>query len=142
MSIKDLQQDIPICYVDSEKSCYLIAKSGAEFLSKVQHWKEQVKLYTEIEFFDSYEWQEKNMSFWIAENSMKERIFMASSYYKACKELEICEELIENYWTSEQFDKCFKGYLPLAEQGYSLAECQIGYFYFEGIGIEKIWKKH
>ena len=59
----DLQQDIPICYVDSEKNCYLIAKNGAEFLSKVQHRKEQMKLYTEIEFFDSYEMARKKYEF-------------------------------------------------------------------------------
>ena len=31
----------------------------------------------------------------------------------------------------------FSGYLPIAEQGYPLAECQIGYFYLEGRGVEK-----
>lgn len=62
---------------------------------------------------------------------------MASSYYKPCKELEICEELIEKYWHSKEFDKCFEGHLVLAEQGYPLAECQVGYFYLDGIGVEK-----
>lgn len=62
---------------------------------------------------------------------------MASDYYKPCKELEICEELIEKYWESKQYDKCFAGHLVLAEQGYPLAECQIGYFYFDGLGVEK-----
>ena len=51
----DFEQDIPICYVDADKNCYLIAKSGAEFLSKVKHWKEQLIPYTDIEFLDSYE---------------------------------------------------------------------------------------
>ena len=62
---------------------------------------------------------------------------MASDYYKPCKELEICEELINKYWESKQYDKCFEGHLVLAEQGYPLAECQIGYFYFDGLGVEK-----
>lgn len=62
---------------------------------------------------------------------------MASDYYKPCKELEICEELIDKYWESKQYDKCFEGHLVLAEQGYPLAECQIGYFYFDGLGVEK-----
>lgn len=62
---------------------------------------------------------------------------MASDYYKPCKELEICEELTEKYWESKQYDKCFAGHLVLAEQGYPLAECQIGYFYFDGLGVEK-----
>lgn len=66
---------------------------------------------------------------------------MASEYYKPCKELEICEELIEKYWNSKQFDKCFEGHLPLAEKGYPLAECQIGYFYYDGLGVEKNLEK-
>lgn len=66
---------------------------------------------------------------------------MASDYYKPCKELDICEELIEKYWHSKQFDKCFEGHLPLAEKGYPLAECQIGYFYYDGLGIEKNLEK-
>lgn len=27
--------------------------------------------------------------------------------------------------------------MPLARQGYPLAECQVGYFYSEGLGVEK-----
>ena len=66
---------------------------------------------------------------------------MASEYYRPCKELDICNELIEKYWESKQYDKCFEGHLVLAEQGYPLAECQIGYFYYEGLGVEKDLEK-
>lgn len=66
---------------------------------------------------------------------------MASEYYKPCKELDICNELIAKYWESRQYDKCFEGHLALAEQGYPLAECQVGYFYLEGIGVEKNLEK-
>ena len=59
------------------------------------------------------------------------------NYYKPCKELDICNELIEKYWNTEQYDKCFEGHLELAEQGYPLAECQVGYFYYDGLGVEK-----
>ena len=62
---------------------------------------------------------------------------MASSYYKPCKELDLCNELIEKYFQTKQYDKCFAGHLLLAEQGYPLAECQTGYFYLEGLGTEK-----
>ena len=62
---------------------------------------------------------------------------MASSCYKPCRELELCNELIDKYWKTQQYDKCFQGYLPLAQQSYPLAECQIGYFYWEGLGVEK-----
>ena len=62
---------------------------------------------------------------------------MASSYYKPCPELDICNALIETYWEAGRYDKCLEGFLPLAEQGYPLAECQAGYFYWEGLGVEK-----
>lgn len=62
---------------------------------------------------------------------------MSSHYYKPCKELALCNELIEKYWHTQQYEKCFQGHLPLAERGYPLAECQIGYFYLHGLGVEK-----
>ena len=61
---------------------------------------------------------------------------MASSYYKPCPELDRCDELIEKYWDTEQYDKCFAGHLELAERGIPLAECQVGYFY-RGLGEER-----
>lgn len=62
---------------------------------------------------------------------------MSDSYYKPCRELEICNELIEKYFNTQQYEKCFQGHLALARQGYPLAECQIGYFYYEGLGVKK-----
>ena len=62
---------------------------------------------------------------------------MSDSYYKPCRELDICNELIEKYFNTQQYEKCFEGHLVLAEQGYPLAECQIGYFYYDGLGVEK-----
>ncbi len=66
---------------------------------------------------------------------------MASSYYKPCPELDQCDELIEKYWDTEEYDKCFAGHLELAEKGYPLAECQVGYFYYLGLGTEKDLEK-
>lgn len=69
------------------------------------------------------------------------------AYYKPCPEFDRCNELIRKYWESKQYDMCFSGHMELAEKGYPLAECQIGYFYLEGIGVErdlekaKIWYK-
>lgn len=66
---------------------------------------------------------------------------MTESYYKPCKKLEICNELIEKYFNTKQYEKCFEGHLALAEEGYPLAECQIGYFYYDGLGVEKELEK-
>jgi hypothetical protein len=62
---------------------------------------------------------------------------MPDEYYKPCKEFDMCNALIEQYWASKQYDQCFAGHLVLAEQGYPLAECQVGYFYLEGLGVKK-----
>ena len=43
---------------------------------------------------------------------------MLESYYKPCRELDICNELIEKYFSTQQYKKCFEGHLTLAEQGY------------------------
>ncbi len=66
---------------------------------------------------------------------------MANDYYKPCRELDTCNELIEKYWKTQQYEKCFSGHLSLAEHGYPLAECQVGYFYMEGCGVEKDLEK-
>ena len=65
---------------------------------------------------------------------------MASGYYKPCPELDACNAL-SRYWHSQEYDKWFAGHLPLAERGYPLAECQIGYCYSEGLGVEKDLEK-
>ena len=62
---------------------------------------------------------------------------MECDYYRPCEELDRCNELIAQYWYTKEYGKLFAGHLPLAEQGYPLAECQIWYFYLEGLGVEK-----
>ena len=62
---------------------------------------------------------------------------MSSRYYAPCRELEICDSLFSQYWEAGEYGRIFSGLLPLAEQGYPLAECQVGYFYAEGLGVER-----
>lgn len=59
----DLEANIPICYIDSEKKCYLIATNGNDFLCKAHQWKEQLTPYTDIEFVDSFEIAQKKYEF-------------------------------------------------------------------------------
>lgn len=61
---------------------------------------------------------------------------MAYEYYRKCDELAACNRLIDEHWEKREFDECFKGHLPYAQGGYALAECQIGYFFEEGLGTE------
>ena len=62
---------------------------------------------------------------------------MASRYYAPCRELEICDSLFSQYWEAGEYGRIFSGLLPLAEQGYPLAEYQVGYFYAQGLGVER-----
>ncbi len=62
---------------------------------------------------------------------------MSEQYYKPCRELESSNLLIEKYFNTQQYEKCFEGHLALARQGYPLAECQVGYFCYEGLGVQK-----
>lgn len=66
---------------------------------------------------------------------------MTDNYYSPCKELDRCNELIHKYFETQQYVECFQGHLELAEQGYPLAECQVGYFYYAGLGVEKDMQK-
>ena len=58
-------------------------------------------------------------------------------YYQPCPEFDECNRLINEYFETKQYEKCFQGHLPLAEKGYPLAECQVGYFYYVGLGVKK-----
>ena len=60
---------------------------------------------------------------------------MEIDYYKPCPEYDRCCELIDRYWEAGEYEACFKGHLELAEQGYPLAECQVGWFYLKGQGV-------
>ncbi|NLB60950.1 MAG: sel1 repeat family protein [Clostridiales bacterium] len=62
---------------------------------------------------------------------------MENGYYKQCKEFEECNRLINDYYLKGMYKECFDGHLKLAEKGYPLAECQVGYFYYEGQGVER-----
>lgn len=53
-----------------------------------------------------------------------------NSYYAPCPEFDRC-------YKTKQYEACFSGPLALAEKGYPLAECQVGCFYLEGLGVEK-----
>ena len=58
-------------------------------------------------------------------------------YYKPCKEFDECNRLINSYFKNGLYKECFDGHMLLAEEGYPLAECQVGYFYLNGLGCKK-----
>ncbi|MBU9737562.1 hypothetical protein [Diplocloster agilis] len=59
----DLESDAPICYIDKNKTCHLIAENGKTFLKTVHSWKTQLKPCEGIEFFPSKEEAKKRHEF-------------------------------------------------------------------------------
>lgn len=57
--------------------------------------------------------------------------------YAPCKEFDACNKLIETYFLTGRYQECFAGHLNIAKTGYPLAECQVGYFYHEGLGVKQ-----
>lgn len=59
----NLKANTPICYIDGEKNCYLIAKNFREFLDSAYRWKEMLIPYNHVEFFESLEMAQKKYEF-------------------------------------------------------------------------------
>ena len=62
-SFTDLQSDLPICYINKNKECFLIANSGKEFLERTENWKNNLKPYNEVVFYESKLEAEKELRF-------------------------------------------------------------------------------
>ncbi|XCP83629.1 tetratricopeptide repeat protein [Roseburia hominis] len=62
---------------------------------------------------------------------------MTKNYYEPCEELKQCNEFIEKYYKTGDYVTCFQEHMKLAKKGYPLAECQIGWFYYSGLGVER-----
>ena len=60
-----------------------------------------------------------------------------SYVYQDCPELHQVDELINNYYLKGDYTTCFNGCMTLAKKGYSLAECQVGWFYLKGEGVPR-----
>ena len=59
----DLESDAPICYIDRERKCYLIAENGADFTEHVSDWKTRMKPYSDVVFYQSLEDAQRVLEF-------------------------------------------------------------------------------
>ena len=66
---------------------------------------------------------------------------MAESYYKPCAEFYRCNELIEKYWESKQYDKCFAGHMELAEKATPWRNVRSDTSIWKGLASKKICQK-
>lgn len=62
-SFTNLQSDLPICYINKYKECFLIANSGKDFLEMSKNWKINLKPYNEVIFYESKLEAEKELRF-------------------------------------------------------------------------------
>ena len=59
----DLESDAPICYIDREKKCYLVAENGADFIEHVSDWKTRMKPYRDVVLYQSLEDAQRVLEF-------------------------------------------------------------------------------
>lgn len=59
----DIDNDAPICYINKELDCFIIAKNGKEFLHNIKSWKNNLKPYDKITFYSSKIEAEKKLEF-------------------------------------------------------------------------------
>lgn len=59
----DLESNAPICYINTDLECFLIASSGKEFLENIESWKNNLKPYDKITIYGSKGEAEKELEF-------------------------------------------------------------------------------
>lgn len=62
-SMTDLESDSPICYIDRNKKCFFIANNLEEFLERSNNWKNNLKPYNKVVFYESKLDAEKELRF-------------------------------------------------------------------------------
>jgi len=55
--------------------------------------------------------------------------------YEDCPEFRECNRLTETYFLEGDFTTWFNRHKEIAEKGYALAECQVGWAYWTGHGV-------
>ena len=59
----DLESDAQICYIDNERNCYLIAENAKDFIKCAPIWRNCLKDYNGITFYNSKSDAEKVVEF-------------------------------------------------------------------------------
>lgn len=62
-STTDLESDSPICYINKNKKCFIIANDFKNFLERAENWKNNLEPYNKIIFYDSKLEAEKEIKF-------------------------------------------------------------------------------
>ena len=61
--MSDLKSDAQICYIDNRHNCYLIVEKSKDFLKYAPMWKNCLKEYNGVTFYNSKSEAEKDVEF-------------------------------------------------------------------------------
>lgn len=56
-------ENAPICYIDGNKKCFIVAKNLSKFLLHIDHWKTLLKSYNKVHIYNSLEQAKKELEF-------------------------------------------------------------------------------
>jgi hypothetical protein len=59
----DLESDAPICYINKDLECFIISENGADFLSNIESWQDNLKPYDKITLYRSKAEAEMELEF-------------------------------------------------------------------------------
>ena len=59
----DLESDATICYINKDLECFIISENGADFLSNIESWQNNLKPYDKITFYPSKAEAEMELEF-------------------------------------------------------------------------------
>ena len=59
----NLESDAPICYINKDLECFIISENGADFLSNIESWQNNLKPYDKITFYYSKAEAEMELEF-------------------------------------------------------------------------------
>ena len=59
----DMDCDTPICYIDKNRRCCLLERSGRDFLEHISTWKQNLKPYDGVAFYESKTDAEQTLAF-------------------------------------------------------------------------------
>lgn len=80
----DLESEAPICYIDSDRNCFIAADNGRDFIKNAAYWKQNLVPDRKNEFFASREEAEKKYEFICSYSAVLNKI--SEKYQEILKE--------------------------------------------------------
>lgn len=59
----DMDSEAPICYIDQNKTCFLLVAHSHEFLQRAENWRKKLRPYDGMVFYPSQQAAERELEF-------------------------------------------------------------------------------